>query len=61
MHKNKQLFILGEKIFIDQKYAQKVKLKNGTKFIFLNFSCKKLNVVFNFKIKYHRYLFVISR
>jgi hypothetical protein len=44
MHPNKQLIILEDQIFIDQKYTQKVKLKISTKLIFLNFSCKKWNI-----------------
>jgi uncharacterized membrane protein len=40
MLENKQLIILGDKIVIDKKYMQKVKLKKSTKLIFLNFPCK---------------------
>jgi hypothetical protein len=39
------------KIFTDQKYLQKVKIKKKHKLIFLKFSCKKLNIFYNFKIK----------
>jgi hypothetical protein len=41
MSLNKQLPILEYRIFPNQKYTQKIKLKRSTKFIFLNFSCKK--------------------
>jgi hypothetical protein len=37
MLENKQLLILGDYSFIDQKYKLKLKLKRSTKFIFLNF------------------------
>jgi hypothetical protein len=47
---NKRLLILGDKIFIDQKYTQKVKWKRSTKLIFLNFSYKKWNIFYNFKV-----------
>jgi hypothetical protein len=54
MRPNKQLLILKDKIFSDQKYTQKVKLKQNTKLIFLNFSYKKQNILYNFKIKCRR-------
>ena len=34
MHPNKQLLILEDQIFIDQKYTEKVKLKNAQKLFF---------------------------
>jgi hypothetical protein len=57
----KQLFILEDHIFTDQKYMQKVKLKRSTKLIFLNFSCKKWNIFYNFKVKCHRPLFMCCK
>jgi hypothetical protein len=35
MPENKRLLILGDKIFTDQKYTHKVKLKKSIKLIFL--------------------------
>jgi hypothetical protein len=48
---NKQLLILEDQIFTNQKYTEKVKLKRSTKLIFLKFSCKKWNIFYNFKVK----------
>jgi hypothetical protein len=55
---NKRLLILGDKIFTDQKYMEKVKWKRSIKRIFLNFSCKKWNIFCNFKVKCRRPLFM---
>jgi hypothetical protein len=46
--------ILGDKIFIDKKYTQKVKWKRSKILIFL----KKWNNFYNFKVKCHRPLFM---
>ena len=48
MPKNKILLILGDKIFTNQNYMQKVKLKRSTKLIFLNLFSKKWNIFCNF-------------
>jgi hypothetical protein len=61
MRPNKQLLILEDQIFNDQKYTEKVKLKKCTKLIFLNFSYKKWNIFYNFKIKCCRPLFLCCR
>jgi hypothetical protein len=61
MRPNKQLLILEDKIFTNQKYTQKVKLKRSTKLIFLNFYCKKWNIFYNFKVKCRRPLFMYCR
>jgi hypothetical protein len=61
MHPNKRLLILENEIFTYQKYTEKVKLKRRTKLIFLNFSCKKWKILYNFKIKCHRPLFLYCR
>jgi hypothetical protein len=55
---NKQLLILEDKIFTNQKYAQKVKWKRSRKLIFLNFFCKKWNILCGFKVKCRRPLFM---
>jgi hypothetical protein len=55
------LLILENQIFTYQKYTEKVKLKRRTKLIFLNFSCKKWKILYNFKIKCHRPLFLYCR
>jgi hypothetical protein len=61
MRPNKQLLILENQIFTDQKYTEKVKLKRSTKLYFLYFSCKKRNILYNFKVKCHRPLFLCYR
>jgi hypothetical protein len=43
------LLLLGDKIFTDKKYTEKVKSKRSTKIIFSKFSCKELNIFCNFK------------
>jgi hypothetical protein len=58
---NKRLLILGDKIFTDQKYKQKVKWKKSTKLNFLNFFGKKWNVFCNFKVKCRRPLFMCCK
>jgi hypothetical protein len=61
MPRNKRLLILGDKIFTDKKYMQKVKWKRSTKLIFLNFFGKKWNILCNFKVKSHKPLFMCCR
>jgi hypothetical protein len=56
MRPNKQLLILEDQIFSDQKYTEKVKYKT-----FPNFSYKKWNTFYNFKVKCRRPLFLCCR
>jgi hypothetical protein len=55
---NKRLLIFRDKICTDQKYTQKVKWKRSTKLIFLKFSGKKWNILYNLKVKCCRPLFL---
>jgi hypothetical protein len=61
MPENKQLLILGDKLFIDKKYMQKIKLKRSIERIFLIFSSKKHNILYNLKVKCYRHLLMSRR